>query len=417
VNPLLLSIPWILVLLYLVVFVRNPPRVPPLSLGHPGRRPFVSIIVPARNEELNIGTCLASLCGSDYPAFEILVVDDRSRDRTAEIVSTLSRENAAELTLIEGKPLPPGWFGKPWACWQGAEAAKGSLLLFTDADTVHGPDLLAQAVEGLEREGADAYTIIGRQIMGSFWEQVLQPQFFFLLAARYPGAGKPRKRRHWKHAIANGQYLLFKRDVYEKCGGHSAVAGEVVEDLRLAQLLTHGGWTLMVRGSEGLRTRMYRSLGGLVEGWSKNVTTAARQTTAPWLLPIILPLSALTGTTLWLIPPSVSVWSLATSGPGQLLTWGLLATGISVVIWVRVSILLRGNPFVGFLYPLGALVGLYIFFKSWRGGNRIRWKERDYQMADTPTSEPPGTAKAPGNASLSGKAGPPGPGEMPGPGS
>lgn len=385
----LFSIPWLGVFLFMTLFFRNPRSLPGSAPWVRGEAPFVSIIVPARDEEANIGECVSSLAEMDYPTFEILVVDDESQDRTALIVEELSPGNASEVRLIRGQPLPEGWFGKPWACWQGAREARGDLLLFTDADTVHDTGLMSQAVRGLREEGADVCTIVGRQVMGSFWEQLLQPQFFMLLASRFPRVGTPRKPRQWKHAIANGQYLLFTREVYEGSGGHEAVAGEVVEDLRLAQLLVRGGWKLLVRGGVGLKTRMYRSLGELVEGWSKNVATAALQSTAAWLLPIILPLSLVVGVALWLAPPAILTWALVTGGQGTPLLWGIATTALCVLIWSRASALMGGNPFYGLLYPLGSVLAGYIFVKSWISGTRIQWKGRSYEMPQEARKRPP----------------------------
>jgi chlorobactene glucosyltransferase len=380
VTLLLLTLPWVLVLLYLVFFFRNPGEVPDSAHLAEGALPFVSVIVPARDEEANIEACVRSLCASAYPAFEVVVVDDESRDRTAEIVQGLPSGNASRIRLLKGDPPPGGWFGKPWACHQGARIASGEVLLFTDADTSHGPDLLRQAVGGLIVEGADLYTVIGRQIMGSFWERVVQPQFFMLLAARYPRAGNPKRPHQWRHAIANGQYLLFTRKAYQALGGHESVATEVVEDLRIAQLMVRGGLKMMLRESKELQTRMYRSLGGLVEGWSKNVSTAALQTTAPWLLPIILPLSFLSGAFLWILPPATLLWTSVSGSFGTWFLWSGLVTALSVLIWSSVSALMKSNPLTGFLYPLGSAVGLFIFSKSWLKGTSIRWKGRDYRM-------------------------------------
>ncbi len=375
-----LSLPWVLVFLYLVLVFRNPARIPDSSHLSERDLPQVSVIIPARDEEANIEACVRSLCASSYPAFEVLVVDDESRDRTAEIVRALAPGNASRLHLQEGKPPPAGWFGKPWACHQGARLASGELLLFTDADTHHSPEFLREAVGGLIMEKADLYTVIGRQIMGSFWERIVQPQFFMLLAARYPRAGTPKEPRHWKHAIANGQYLLFTREAYRALGGHEAVAGEVVEDLRIAQLLTRGGWRMVMRESEGLRTRMYRSLGGLVEGWSKNVSTAALQTTAPWLLPVILPLSFLVSALLWIFPPVTFAWATISGSYGDWFLWSGVVTSLSAMVWINVSARMRSNPLYGILYPLGSVIGEYIFLKSWVRGTRIRWKGRSYEM-------------------------------------
>ncbi len=142
----------------------------PAGADHPAETSLVSIVVPARNEEATIEACLRSLTSQDYPAFEILVVDDQSSDRTAEIVRGIPRGRAREVRLVPGAPLPQGWFGKPWACAQGAALARGSRILFTDADTVHAPGLLARAVAGLEEDRADVLTLLGRQVMETFWE-------------------------------------------------------------------------------------------------------------------------------------------------------------------------------------------------------------------------------------------------------
>lgn len=395
----LLTLPWLVVGLLSLLAIRLPRLLPEKegetdtwngergdasedgtvqAWGH--EAPFLSVVIPARNEEANIGACLSSLAAQTYPAFEILVVDDESGDRTAEIVRETPPGNSTEIRLIRGSPLPGGWFGKPWACHQGAAEARGDLILFTDADTVHRAELLAGAVRALKEDGVDALTLMGRQVMDTFWEQLLQPQFFMLLVARFPRTGSPKRPGQWRHAIANGQYLLFRREAYEALGGHGAVAGEVAEDLRLAQLLVRGGWKLGVRGTKGLETRMYRSLEGLVEGWSKNVTTGALQTTPGWLLPMILPLSLMVGVTLWLLPPAVLAWALVSGQGGIPLLWGSLTTGFGVAFWSSASCLLKGNPLFGFLYPLGSVMGGFIFVKSWIRGRRIVWKGRTYEM-------------------------------------
>ena len=222
----------------MAVLVRDPP---PLPGGLSDRRigatlPFVSVIVPARNEAHNIAACVRSLGASDYPGFEVIVVDDRSDDGTGAVARAVETGRAARKIVVDGAPVPHGWFGKQWACWQGVQEARGEILLFTDADTLHGELLMARAVAGLHRDGADCLTIIGRQRMDSFWERLVQPQIFGLLALRYPLMGRePLDQRRWRSAIANGQYLLFQRASYQEIGGHVAVRYEAAEDLRIAQ--------------------------------------------------------------------------------------------------------------------------------------------------------------------------------------
>jgi len=378
---LLLSLPWLLVGLYMVVLVRPPPDLPDVPPRRPVTPASVSIVVPARDEEENLPSLLESLRTQEYPDFEVLVVDDQSRDRTSAIVTACTAGNARSLRLISGEPPPHGWFGKPWACAQGAREATGDLLLFTDADTVHDPSLLSRAVAGLESEEADVLTLIGRQVMGSFWERMLQPQFFMLLAARFPRVGVPRSPRRWRDAIANGQYLLFRKETYEAVGGHEAVRGEVVEDMRLAQLLVRKGHRLVVREGRGLRTRMYRSLPGLVSGWSKNLATGALQATGGCLRPLILPLSFIIASLLWLLPPAVLTWAVFSGSGGLPLLFGGLTTGFGILYWGSATGIMGGNPAYGLLFPMGSFVAAYIFLLSWIRGGRIHWRGRSYFMA------------------------------------
>jgi chlorobactene glucosyltransferase len=127
-TPLLFALPWLLLLAFLVIVVREPSELPPPPPAGPGTRPQVSVIVPARDEALNIEACLTSLAASTYPDFEIVVVDDRSSDGTGRIARSIDRGGAQRLIVIDGEELPSGWLGKPWACWQGAGVAEGELL-------------------------------------------------------------------------------------------------------------------------------------------------------------------------------------------------------------------------------------------------------------------------------------------------
>ena len=157
--------------------------------------------------------------------------------------------------------------GQAWACRQGADVATGEVLLFTDADTVHGPDLLGRAVAAMEEDEADVVTVAGRQLMESFWERLVQPQVFLTMVFRFYDAEKTIRSGRWRNAIANGQFLMFKRGTYDAIGGHASVKDEVVEDLALAQSVMRLGHRLSLRlGETAFATRMYRSLGELVSG-------------------------------------------------------------------------------------------------------------------------------------------------------
>ena len=371
--------PWIALAVYLLIKVRFPRALPTVPAG--GVAPFVSVIVPARNEERSIRSCVESICASDYPNFELIVVDDRSDDATLELARAIPANHATRLVAVEGRPLPEAWMGKPWACAQGARVARGSLLLFTDADTVHAPELLGRAVAGMAEEDADALTLLGRQLMETFWERLVQTHMMAALSFRFPNPGKPLPPERWRNAIANGQFILFDRGAYDEIGGHAAVKGEIVEDQQLAQILCRSGKRLAVREAEAvLATRMYRSLNELIEGWSKNLALAARSTAPPRIAPIVLPAGILVGVLIWIVPPVVLLISLAGVGPVGWGLWSAWITGLSALMWSLTSRRLGAPLWTGLFYPLAAVVVNYIFLRSWIRGGHVEWKGREYRV-------------------------------------
>ncbi len=383
-TPLLLALPWLLFGVAFVLLVRLPWPLPPArgEAAEDGALPLVSVVVPARNESHNIVRVLESLTRARYPDFEILVVDDRSEDDTADLARGLPPGNARRLAVLDGRELPEGWLGKPWACHQGASEAEGDLLLFTDADTVHGPDLLTRAVAGMADDEADLLTVVGRQILGSFWERLVQPQVFVSMLLRYPDRRRPLPRERWRGAIANGQFLLFRREAYEAVGGHEAVRGAVAEDLKLAQRVVGAGMCLSLRRAEDdLGTRMYRSLGELVAGWSKNLLLGGLDTLPPGLLRAVTPVAMLFGgLAFWVAPPVLLAAALAGWGPAGLLPWAATATGVSMAFWAGITWRFGASPLYGTLYPLGHLVLAVIVARAWMRGSRVEWKGRSYRV-------------------------------------
>jgi glycosyltransferase involved in cell wall biosynthesis len=231
----------------------------------PSPCPDVSIIVPARNEEENIGNCLRSLVAQDGVSYEIIVVDDGSTDQTRAIA-----ESFAGVRVISPGKLPPGWTGKNNAVVAGAAAARGVWLLFTDADTVHLPGSLARAVAEARRENADLLSYSPEQVVVTFWEKAVMPVVFSELASEYP-LEKVRDQSSGVVA-ANGQYILVRRGVYESIGGHTAVAENILEDVALAKAFRNAGHRIYFRyGGDAVRTRMYRNWQQLRDGWTKNL--------------------------------------------------------------------------------------------------------------------------------------------------
>jgi glycosyltransferase involved in cell wall biosynthesis len=241
-------------------------------------RPTVSVIVPARNEEACLATCLESLVSQEGISKEILVVDDHSTDRTRQ-----TAQSFPGVRVIEAGPLPTGWSGKNNALTAGAQQARGQWLLFTDADTVHKPGSLARAVAEAEAHSADLLSYSPEQEVHGFWERAVMPVIFAELARKYP----PSKISDGSSglAAANGQYLLISRAAYDAVGGHRAVASSLLEDVALARAVREASGAIRFRyGGEAVRTRMYRGFRQLREGWTKNLRL---------LFPEVVPLAIL----------------------------------------------------------------------------------------------------------------------------
>ncbi len=259
---------WVVPTLGLVVFMA---RLVPwrdvfkakISWKEPPSWPKVSVIVPARNEEENLPTLLRSLQALDYPDYEIIVVDDRSSDRTAEIAQSYDR-----VRLIRGvdRPTDKRWGGKQWACQQGANVASGEILLFTDADTDHAPDSMRRAVPQLLGSGAGLLSALPYHANPKIWERLLGPIQLIIIALTAPFAPPKSKR-----LFVIGQYLMFRREAYHAIGGHEVVASDFAEDLPLANLLIEAGHKIHVyRGSALFKVRMYASLVEFIRGWRRN---------------------------------------------------------------------------------------------------------------------------------------------------
>ncbi len=243
----------------------------PLIARWPGPLPLTSIVVPARDEARSIEACVRSLLAQDWLNFELIVVDDRSTDATPAILERLAKEDR-RLKVVRGEELAPGWVGKSWALHQGVQHATGEWLLFTDADSHHNPRGVASALYFARRAHVDALSIATSQEFGSFWERATLPSILGLVLFATGPFGAINDPAKTKNAIVNGQYLLVKHLVYEALGGHAALRGEIAEDLAFARRLKRDGrFRLLLAAGERLASvRMYRSLGEIWSGFTKN---------------------------------------------------------------------------------------------------------------------------------------------------
>lgn len=246
------------------------PAAPTGAASDAARAPLVSILVPARDEERGIARCVESLARQDYPRCEVLVLDDHSEDRTAAIVADLAARHP-HVRLLRGEPLPPGWHGKAFACAQLAREAKGDWLLFADADTVHAAHCVSTTLAIAQRRHAALLTMIPRLVAGSFGEALLLPIALLTFACVLP-LGLVMSSRTPMVAGAFGPFMLFRREEYERLGGHTAVRGEIVEDMALSRLVKrHGGRVVWVDGTGLVSARLYH---GLREAWRGHAKSA-----------------------------------------------------------------------------------------------------------------------------------------------
>ena len=340
----------------------------------------LTVIVPARNEEDCLGECLASLTAQSEEIFalgrdwELIVVDDRSADRSAEIASCF-----AGVTTIEADQLEHGWTGKNNALWTAAKRARGRWLLFTDADTIHEPGSLRRALHEAEKHKVGVLSYSPRQIVSGLAQRSLMPLVFCELALAYPPAkvSDPSQRI----AAANGQFLLIEREAYRRIGGHAAVADKVLEDVELAFLAKRRKVGLRFRyADDALATRMYRTTPAMVEGWTKNLALLFNNclALALWRALDIALLAALPALAIWLWNARFAAHSLQWLGAGWVLS--LLWARNLCRFYARVA---KSNfSFLDCaLAPLGLPLFVALLYRSWfqhRILKRVSWKGRSY---------------------------------------
>jgi len=353
-------------------------RRPDINSKIPEPAPLVSVLIPARNEEENIEACLRSLRIQDYPKFEIVVLDDNSEDRTAELVEAMAARDD-RIRLIKGAPLPDGWAGKPFACYQLAEKARGSWLLFIDADTTHAPHMLRSTLSLALELKSSLLSGFPRQMAESLPEKIAMPLMYFVLMSWLPFWWLHRSKGS-KPSLAIGQFLLFPREDYWRIGGHMAVQDRILEDVWLGyETVRHGGRHIAIDLSTVFYCRMYRDVGSIWAGFVKWMYSVAA------LSPVAL-VGLLAAGFVFYLAPFYWLWNAYFSVAAPTDWRFIVVFQVAMVIFMRwvVDHHFRQSLLSTFLHPLGfsflCAVGLY---GGWREvvGLGVRWKERLYGEA------------------------------------
>ncbi len=331
--------------------------------------PFISVLVPARNEEKNIGACLDSLLQQDYQNYEILVLDDESDDRTSEIVSRYA-EIDSRVHLIQGKKLPGGWTGKNWACHQLTRNARGEIFLFTDADNRHDAGAIKHSVAWMNKYRLGMLSAFPQQLTGTFTERLVVPIIDMLVYGSLI-LWLTYYSRFTSLSAANGQWLMISRKSYNTTGGHEAVRQEVVEDVHLIRLAKRMDIPVMTLAGTGMvYGRMYHNAGEVWNGFTKNLFGLVSNRSIPFFAIIaglyftyVLPYGLL-------FIEDLALYSLA-------------AVILNVMFRFLLSIRYRHNVLIStVLHPFSiiamSLIGINSFMKTRFG--MIEWKKRKIKI-------------------------------------
>lgn len=254
----------------LIIVTLNSLSYPRLTPARQSFQKKVSILIPARDEEAQIGETIANLLAQDYPHFELVVLDDHSSDGTVQRALEAAKGDP-RFRLLKGKSLPAGWLGKTWACHQLAQQAQGEILIFTDADVTWERASLGAALQMTMDYRADMLTIFPTQLTVSWAERLIVPLMNFAILA-YLLEWLVRKLPAISLAAANGQVLLFRKEIYHELGGHKRVRAEIIEDVKLARQVKGLGYRLVIGLGHGMiKARMYTGWKSVREGFGKNI--------------------------------------------------------------------------------------------------------------------------------------------------
>ncbi len=237
------------------------------AMALPSPQPFLSIVIPAKDEEACIRDCVKSILASDYRNLELIVVNDRSTDRTAEILEELAREDR-RLSVVTVSELTEGWTGKTHAITWGAERARGDILLFSDADTRFEPTTFSRALGFFYSNKLVMLSLLPRFLERGFWEKAVHPHLELGFSSFYPlnRVNDPSDEA----ALASGSFILITREGYEAVGTWARFRNEITEDVALSKALKAQGLKLcVVRGSDLVRTRGFGDFASLARFWRR----------------------------------------------------------------------------------------------------------------------------------------------------
>ena len=337
----------------------------------------VSILIPARNEEANIEEAVRAACAQTASRVEVVVLDDGSTDATPRLLASL-RAECPRLRVVGGQPLPSGWAGKAWACWQlGSEHARRDWLLFADADVRLDPEAASRALAAARAQRADFLSAFPRQLVPTPGEALLAPLMYLLLMAYLPMAFI-RSHSLPSLSAACGQFMLVRRDAYLAADGHRAVAGTLHDGIKLARRMKAAGFSIGIVDGQDLATcRMYAGFRASWQGFARNAYEALG---SPAALAIMTTLNAALFVLPFLALPVSALWGGAAHATAA---WG---RAVLVVLALRVLLAWRFRYpwWTALATPVAVLALIGIQFESYvrhLTGRPVFWRAREYSGA------------------------------------
>jgi len=359
-----------LLLICLIVTLFNALTAPMLKRTNNYRHePRVSVLIPARNEEANIGACIKGFLAQKYDNFEILVLDDHSTDHTESIIKELS-QRYANIQAIQGQPLPLGWTGKNWACHQLSQYASGDILIFTDADNRPAPNAIANSIAYMQKLELGLLSAFPQKVTRTLAEKLVIPVVDMFVYAGLP-LWLTYLNRSPLLAAASGLWIVFTREAYQRIGGHEALSNRIVEDVELSRLAKKRSIKILtLAGTQVVSCRMYHSFREVWNGFSKNLFGLVSYRAIPFFVLILL-LSTMC------VLPYCAVWFTSFTA------LSLVAIIMNVAMRLILSIKYKHPFFTSvILHPFGValtlLIGINSFYQAKRG--RLQWKGRQIDL-------------------------------------
>ncbi len=364
---------WLIQALRLVLGMRRVPHLgdaePPCG---PVSCPRVSILFAARNEAGSLPQALPTHLAQDYPSYEVIAVDDRSRDATARILDEFAR-SSPKLKVVHVQELPSGWLGKPHALWLASQQASGEWLVFTDADVRLAPDLLRSSLALALKNGWDHLTALPLTETEGFWEKCGVGYFAlaFVLGFEPWKVSDPRSSRY----LGVGAFQLVRRAAYDAVGGHRRLALEIADDTKLGRLIKQGGFRSAVAyGEDAIRVRWQVGLRNLVGGLTKNFFAACNYS-------VLNVAGKLASVLLFSLMPFVAL----ALGSGAVRWMAAVGAGTALASQLWATRRLEISPLYALTHPLGGALTFFVGLRStgltlWRGG--VEWRETFYPLAE-----------------------------------